>query len=114
MSLAKLTSISTKTLSLLLERQRLQTLPTYKALGPLDTDDGPESNKIPSNPLHLTQIKKNLSQLRSGIAELEKNEGGQSEAATLLRNQYERMRAMLGPDAEGVPSYVLLTLEPHK
>ena len=110
MSLAKLTSISTKTLSLLLERQRLQTLPSFRApnsvTGPLDLDDDPSNSSNPSNSLHLPQIKRNLAQLRNGIAEMEAKEGGESEAATLLRNQYERMRAMLGPDAAEIPAYV--------
>ncbi|KAI0075615.1 hypothetical protein K474DRAFT_1685244 [Panus rudis PR-1116 ss-1] len=81
-SLAKLTSISTQTLSLLLERQRLQTI------------SGP-----PSNSLHLPQITRNLNQLRSGILELE-GKDGPSEAVRLLKSQYERMRGMLGDEAE--------------
>ena len=47
-TLAKLTSQSTQTLSLLLERQRLQTLSTD------------------STSLHLPQITRNLQQLRAG------------------------------------------------
>ena len=66
-SLAKLTSQSTQTLSLLLERQRLQTI-----------SSGP-------NNLHLPQITRNLNQLRTGILELESKEGG-SEASRLLKN----------------------------
>ncbi|EAU86722.2 soluble N-ethylmaleimide-sensitive factor attachment protein receptor [Coprinopsis cinerea okayama7 len=100
MSLAKLTSISTKTLSLLLERQRLQTLPSFS------TPNSPlhDPNSSPSTgSLHLTQIKKNLEQLRNGIAAMQAKEGD-SEAVGLLRNQYERMRGMLGSDAAGVPS----------
>ncbi|KAK7691456.1 hypothetical protein QCA50_004855 [Cerrena zonata] len=87
-SLAKLTSISTQTLSLLLERQRLQTL------------SGPTTNS-----LHLPQITRNLNQLRLGIVELEEK-GGNPEAVKLLKGQYERMRGMLGPEAEtaGIPS----------
>jgi syntaxin 8 len=77
MSLDRLTSLSTQTLSLLLERQRLQGF-----------------SSSPST-LHLPQITKNLGQLRTGILSLEENDG-QSEAATLLRSQYERMRGMLG------------------
>ncbi|KAJ3540799.1 hypothetical protein NMY22_g4152 [Coprinellus aureogranulatus] len=98
MSLAKLTSISTKTLSLLLERQRLQTLPSFS--NPL-TDDSP--NGSTSNSLHLPQIKKNLAQLRTGIKELERSGDG-GEAVALLKNQYERMRGMLGNDANGIPA----------
>jgi syntaxin 8 len=85
MSLAKLTSISTSTLSLLLERQRLQTLPQY-------------TNQT-SNPLHIPQITRNLAQLKRGVLELEVKEG-RSEAVTLLRSQYERMRGMLGDEAD--------------
>lgn len=80
-SLAKLTSQSTQTLSLLLERQRLQTI-----------SSGP-------NNLHLPQITRNLNQLRTGILELESKEGV-SEASRLLKSQYERMRGMLGSDAD--------------
>ena len=56
-SLARLTSLSTQTLSLLLERQRLQNLPSN------------------STSLHAPQIVKNLQQLRAGILELEEKEG---------------------------------------
>ncbi|KAH9919499.1 uncharacterized protein BXZ73DRAFT_104978 [Epithele typhae] len=83
-SLARLTSLSTQTLSLLLERQRLQTL---------------ASNS--STSLHGPQIAKNLEQLRAGIVELEQN-GAPSEASRLLRQQHERMRGMLGPDADAL------------
>ncbi|KAJ7472274.1 syntaxin-like protein [Mycena galericulata] len=102
MSLAKLTSISTQTLSLLLERQRLQTLPSYSTLPP------PDPASPPSN-LHLPQITQNLNALRAGILALEEKEG-RSEAVGLLRNQHERMRGMLGPrEGEGVES-----LEPSR
>lgn len=97
MSLAKLTSISTKTLSLLLERQRLQTLPSFS--NPLSDD----SSNGSSNSLHLPQIRKNLAQLRTGIKELEKSGGG-GEAVALLKNQYERMRGMLGDDGNDIPT----------
>ncbi|CAL1711062.1 unnamed protein product [Somion occarium] len=89
-SLAKLTSISTQTLSLLLERQRLQTL-----------SSGPSSNS-----LHLPKITRNLNQLRSGVLELEAKEGS-SEAVRLLKSQYERMRGMLGPDADAAGMHSL-------
>ncbi|KAJ7768325.1 hypothetical protein B0H16DRAFT_1519414 [Mycena metata] len=101
MSLAKLTSISTQTLSLLLERQRIQTLPSYTA----------QANSAPSQPnnLHLKQITQNLNSLRSGILALEAKDG-RSDAVTLLRNQHERMRGMLGArEDEGVES-----LEPER
>ncbi|KAH8996242.1 syntaxin-like protein [Lactarius akahatsu] len=82
MSLPKLTSLSTQTLSLLLERQRLQSLST----------SGMTSS------LHIPQITRNLAQLRSGILELEST-GEHREAATLLRNQHTRMCGMVGTDA---------------
>ena len=82
-TLAKLTSQSTQTLSLLLERQRLQTLSTD------------------STSLHLPQITRNLQQLRAGILDLEEKEGN-IEAVRLLKSQYERMRGMLGADADTV------------
>lgn len=86
MSLAKLTALSTQTLSLLLERQRLQSLSPSAAPG------GTNSS------LHLPQITRNLAQLRSGIVELEST-GDHSEAAALLRNQHVRMCGMVGLDA---------------
>ncbi|EKM53295.1 uncharacterized protein PHACADRAFT_210994 [Phanerochaete carnosa HHB-10118-sp] len=82
-TLAKLTSLSTQTLSLLLERQRLQSL----------------SVSANGTSLHLPQITRNLNQLRTGAFELEEKEGD-SEAVRLLKSQYERMRGMLGPEAE--------------
>lgn len=84
MSLAKLTAISTNTLSLFLERQRLQTLPPY----PTDGDHN-------GSTLHYPQIKRNLTQLREGILNLESKEGSTSDASKLLRSQYDRMRSML-------------------
>ncbi len=80
-TLAKLTSLSTQTLSLLLERQRLQTLSTN------------------GTGLHLPQITRNLQQLRTGITDLEEKEGN-IEAVRLLKSQYERMRGMLGVEGE--------------
>ncbi|OSD07981.1 hypothetical protein PYCCODRAFT_1449103 [Trametes coccinea BRFM310] len=80
-TLAKLTSLSTQTLSLLLERQRLQNLD--------------------STSLHTPQIAKNLEQLRAGILDMESREGV-SEASRLLRSQHERMRGMLGAEADAV------------
>ncbi|KAJ7678224.1 syntaxin-like protein [Mycena polygramma] len=102
MSLAKLTSISTQTLSLLLERQRLQTLPSYSV-------QPPDSTPPQSTGLHIPQITQNLNALRSGILALEAKEG-RSAAVNLLRNQHERMHAMLGARADdGVES-----LEPER
>ncbi|KAI0674262.1 hypothetical protein C8Q78DRAFT_966407 [Trametes maxima] len=89
-SLAKLTSLSTQTLSLLLERQRLQ--------------------NMNSTSLHTPQIAKNLEQLRTGISEMEERDGV-SEASRLLRSQHERMRGMLGPEAD--TAGVKRCQEPH-
>src|SRR5882762_4010926 len=86
MSLAKLTSLSTQTLSLLLERQRLLSLPL-----PVVTP----TSATPAQNLHLPQIARNLQQLRGGVRALEP-----SEASVLLRLQYTRMRDMLGDEAE--------------
>jgi hypothetical protein len=81
-SLAKLTSTSTQTLSLLLERERAQTFAGGNAGRP---------------GLHGAKITRNLQQLRAGVLALEANDGA-SEASKLLRGQYERMRQMLGED----------------
>ncbi|KAI0916233.1 hypothetical protein AcV5_003229 [Taiwanofungus camphoratus] len=81
-SLAKLTSVSTQTLSLLLERQRLQTLSSPNA-----------------NSLHIPQIARNMQQLHAGVLDMEEKEG-KTEAVNLLRSQYERMRSMLGSEGE--------------
>lgn len=94
MSLAKLTAVSTKTLSLLLERQRLQTLPSST------------SGFSNGSSLHYPQIKRNLKQLREGILALETKEGSVSEAAKLLRSQYDRMRGMLWEEErEEIPRF---------
>lgn len=92
MSLAKLTAVSTKTLSLLLERQRLQSLPNYSSNGSI-------SNQSGASTLHYSQIKRNLKQLREGVVALEADDPI-SEAAKLLRNQYDRMRGMLLPEEQ--------------
>ncbi|KAJ3991554.1 syntaxin-like protein [Lentinula boryana] len=96
-ALAKLTSISTKTLSLLLERQRSSTMSNSSSSSGL------------SNTLHLGQIQTNLESLRNGIVELEAAGGSskagsqsQLEAVKLLRKQYERMRGMLLADGLNV------------
>jgi syntaxin 8 len=83
MSLPKLTSLSTQTLSLLLERQRLQSLSPAGGM---------------TSALHIPQITRNLAQLRSGILELEST-GEHSEAVAILRNQHARMCGMVGADA---------------
>ncbi|TFK37012.1 hypothetical protein BDQ12DRAFT_218345 [Crucibulum laeve] len=111
MSLAKLTSVSTKTLSLLLERQRFQTLPSFSpANNNNNYDDTSNSNPnsqstspAPRNTMHLQQITRNMSQLKAGIIAMEAKEG-RTEAVQLLRNQYERMRGMLGEDTGVVES----------
>lgn len=65
----------------------METLPSYSSQ---TTASAP-----PPNNLHLPQITQNLNSLRAGILALEAKEG-RSEAVGLLRNQHERMRAMLG------------------
>ncbi|KAI6157273.1 syntaxin-like protein [Pisolithus tinctorius] len=75
-STAKLTAITTSTLSLLLERQRLQTThPT----------------------LHLQQIVSNLRVLRAGVIEAQ-SQGDDDADAGPLRGQYERLIEMLGEE----------------
>lgn len=107
MSLAKLTAVSTKTLSLLLERQRLQTLPTYS------TTSSSEPSSQGSS-LHYPQIKRNLGQLREGILAMEAKEGPSSEAAKLLRNQYDRMRGMLWEEERAeIPRLVPILLSSY-
>jgi len=85
MSLAKLTAVSTKTLSLILERQRLKALPSHSS------SDGTTSGST----LHYPQIKRSLNQVREGILALEAKEGSSADVTRLLRSQYERMRGML-------------------
>jgi len=91
MSLPKLTSLSTQTLSLLLEQHRLTSFSSFNA--------PPRSS---SSSTQMLQITKNLTQLRAGILELEANEG-RTDAVVLLRSQFERMRTMLG-DGDHVES----------
>ena len=99
MTLAKLTSISTNTLSLLLERQRLQSL-----------SGASSTNPVSNASLHFPQIKRNMTRLREGILELEAKEG-ESTATSLLRKQYDRMRGMLGLEEQSeIPKSVLLFL----
>jgi syntaxin 8 len=101
MSLAKLTAVSTKTLSLILERQRLQALPSYSSVG------NPNGSS-----LHYPQIKRNLNQLREGILALEANEGPSTDATKLLRSQYERMRGMLWEEERAeIPRFVNLRFQ---
>lgn len=57
-------------------------------------------------PTSTQQIVRNLEQLRAGILALEQAEGKRTEASGLLRNQFGRMREMLGRDGEAVESYV--------
>ncbi|KAG1901530.1 uncharacterized protein F5891DRAFT_1028415 [Suillus fuscotomentosus] len=76
MSAAKLTSLATSTLSLLLERQRLQA----------------------SHPtLHLQTISTNLHKIRDGVIALRTT--SDDEAAESLRAHYERLRSMFGEEA---------------
>ena len=107
MSLAKLTSVSTQTLSLLLERQR----------GPFVSSNSPSNDITGENSLHLPQIRRNMEQLRNGILDMEAKEG-KTEATRLLRSQYDRMRSML-PGVEGIDPCVhsirfLVTIFPER
>jgi len=79
MSLARLTSLSTQTLTLLLERNRLLSLSPGTA--------PPQST--------TASITRNLAALRTGILELD---DAPPDAVRVLREQYERMRLMLGAD----------------
>lgn len=85
MSHAKLAALTTATLSLILERQRLQsTHPT----------------------LHLAQIVTNLRTLRSGVIVLQDTsdaesglaDGSGEDSVAALRAQYERLRGILGEE----------------
>jgi syntaxin 8 len=96
-SLPRLTSLSTQTLTLLLERQRLQSL------------SGPAESSVSLPSSSLAQITRNLTHIRAGIHELEEQQrqhsGGSSasvEASKLLREQFERMREMMGGDKDKV------------
>lgn len=101
MSTAKLSSLSFQTLSLLLERQRLQTL-----------------GKTPPS-TSLATVRKNLVTLREGIIELERQHteavssstagsaGAESAKNALkiteqLRAQWERAKRMLGDDGSDI------------
>ena len=84
-SLAKLTSLSTQTLSLLLDHQRSNSL----------------NDASQSRIRHPSQITQNLQQLRIGILDLE-DQDERPEAVSLLRGQYERMRGMLGGNPDGI------------
>jgi len=78
----------------------MQTLPAYSASGNTDASSQGSS-------LHSSQIKRNLNQLREGILAMEAAEGPQSEAAKLLRNQFDRMRSMLWEEERAeIPRFV--------
>ncbi|KAG2336139.1 hypothetical protein BDR05DRAFT_897112 [Suillus weaverae] len=97
MSASKLTSLATSTLSLLLERQRLQA----------------------SHPtLHLQLISTNLHKIRDGVIIL--RTASDNEAAENLRAHYERLRGMFGEEAAEkaglhtfvVPSVIAIVIPP--
>ncbi|KAF8528402.1 syntaxin-like protein [Hysterangium stoloniferum] len=87
-TLPRLTSLSTQTLTLLLERQRLQSLAGSEL-----------SVSLPSS--SLAQITRNLGQLRTGIYGFE-GQNGNPDAVRALRDQYDRMRDMLGVDKDQI------------
>jgi syntaxin 8 len=102
MSSARLSSLSFQTLSLVLERQRLQKLGK------------------PPPAASLITVKKNLEILREGIIELEAGQAGKSaasfssnaatpaphQATAQLRAQWERAKKMLGDDGDGIGELV--------
>ena len=93
MSAPRLSALSSQTLSLLLERQRLQTL-----------------GKAPPTS-QLVNVKRNLELLREGILNME--EGGEGEGlqkAVALRGQWERAVRMLGEDGHGIEECVHFSL----
>lgn len=80
---ARLSQLSSRTLSLVLERQRLA---SFSPGGTLPTSQ-------------LTQITRNLTQLRDGILEQEESFGYEAvDPLKQVRQQWSRMRAMLGED----------------
>jgi len=92
-TLPRLTSLSNQTLTLLLERQRLQSLSGFTK----------STIALPSS--SLSQIMRNLSQLRTGLQDLEQQRpngstGTDDETTRLLRAQYGRMRDMMGTEKE--------------
>ncbi|KAG8877738.1 hypothetical protein FRB97_003152 [Tulasnella sp. 331] len=78
----RLSQLSSRTLSLVLERQRLASFSP--------------GGSLPAS--QLTQISRNLVQLRSGIIEQESLGHDVSEAVKSVRQQWLRMRAMLGEE----------------
>jgi len=92
-TLPKLTALSTQTLTLLLDRQRLQSL-----------------NQAP--PPSLAQnIRRNLEQLRLGINALSREER-LGEAGKVLANQFSQMRGMGSGEEGGIPSLGPIPDEP--
>jgi syntaxin 8 len=89
-ALAQLTAQATQTLSLLLERERAQTLGGAAARAP-----------------HGAQIARNLGAIRTGVLALEARDG-RSPASAILRAQHARMRGMLGPAGESIEPCVAL------
>ena len=57
-------------------------------------------------------ITRNLNQLRTGILELESSDG-ESEAVEVLKNQYDKMRSMLGVDGQQLERCVYRTRLPY-
>ncbi|KZT39887.1 hypothetical protein SISSUDRAFT_1127729 [Sistotremastrum suecicum HHB10207 ss-3] len=95
-SIARLTSTSTQTLTLLLERERLSLL-------------SPQSSPSPPS----SQISRKLTQLYDGVRSLEQTTLNDVERRDIeeLRDQYEKMRGMLGEFSEGVPSLISVAPE---
>lgn len=85
----RLSQLSSRTLSLVLERQRLASFSP--------------GGSLPAS--QLTQISRNLVQLRSGIIEQEALGYGVREAVKPVRQQWMRMRAMLGEEGLSIDKY---------
>ena len=108
-SLARLSSLSTQTLTLLLERQRLSSI---SLISSSSNTSSPVSPSFPP-PIKIgtmagdEKIRRNLITIREGIALLEKGQGqGGAAVAELndIKDRFERMRDMFGDEA--IETYV--------
>jgi hypothetical protein len=82
----RLSSLSTRTLVQVIERKRLSAFP---------------GAPLPAS--QLSQITRNLETLREGITSAEREGPEQVQAVTTLRQQWERMRDMLGEEGKSIP-----------
>lgn len=100
---ARLSAISSKCLTLAMERQRLLSIspPSQSLLSPTKSAGSSSS---------MGQIIKNMMILREGIEAIENNQGS-SKATRSLREQYSNILSILGEDevaAAGLQTYVRL------